>query len=75
MNLSTPFLNLDERRALLWIRAHQPAVIDTMTPGAPRGKLRHSLMERGYIEFDPKRQMFDPVKYCLTKAGEAALKP
>jgi hypothetical protein len=46
-----------------------------MTPGAPTTKTRATLLEAGLIQFNPSRQRFDPVTYCLTAKGEAALKP
>jgi hypothetical protein len=75
MNFSIPQLTLDERRALLWFRANQPAVVRRLTPGVPSDKVRQALMERGYLRFDPNRKRYDPITYCLTAEGERVLKP
>lgn len=72
MNSSTTLLNLEQRVALVWIRDHQPVM-----PPLDRvpSRLRVQLLRSGLIQFDPKRQMFDPVTYVLTDAGKQALSP
>ena len=67
---SQPLLTLDERKALVWIRDNQPCVPPlSKVPN----RVRVGLLQRGLIQFDPKRQRFDSVTYVLTEAGKAAL--
>jgi len=67
---SPPLLSLDERLALLWVRDNQPC----MPPlSKVANRVRVSLLQRGLIQFDPKRHRFDSVTYVLTEAGVAAL--
>jgi hypothetical protein len=69
-------LSLEHRRALLWIRANQPArMVTPHEPGVPSSRTRVELLKAGFIEFIPARERFDPVSYCLTRAGEEALDP
>ena len=70
MNFSTPLVNLEQRKALLWIRDHQPVL-----PPADKvaAKVRVHLLQAGLIQFDPNRKRFDPVTYVLTDAGRQAL--
>ncbi|MEH2525815.1 hypothetical protein V1288_003724 [Bradyrhizobium sp. AZCC 2176] len=74
MNSSTRLLSLEERRALLWVRANQPAVMSRLTPGAPTTKTRIALVQEGLIAFAPDRNRFDPPAYCVTAKGEEALR-
>jgi hypothetical protein len=63
-------LSLEERKALLWVKDHQPCPL-SLNRCAPH--VRISLFRRGLIQFDPKRKRFDPITYALTDAGLAAL--
>lgn len=68
---SRSILSLDERLALLWIREHQPCIPPLKVVS---GRTRIALLQRGLIQFDPKRHRFDTVNYVLTDAGAAALR-
>jgi hypothetical protein len=72
MNSSTPLLTLEQRKALIWIKEHQPVVPPlAIVPS----RLRIGLAQAGLIQFDPNRRRFDAPRFCLTEAGLRALNP
>lgn len=67
-------LDLQRRKALLWVRKNQPAQWPRDgANGAPRHRYLVELLQDGYIHFDPERKRYDPIAYCLTDSGKRAL--
>ena len=70
----TPVVTLDQRRALLWMRKHQPTPYpSTRDPDAPSHRTLSSLLRAGLIHFDPNRKKFDSPRFCLTARGNEVL--
>lgn len=69
-------LRLDERKALLWVRKHQPTPgTHYRDPDAPSRPVLLALIQRGLIGLWPGRRRYDPLTYSLTEAGQKALEP
>ena len=63
-------LNLEQRKALVWIRENEPCMPPTDRVSS---RLRVWLLQGGLIQLDPKRRRFDSITYVLTDAGREAL--
>jgi hypothetical protein len=69
-------LNLEERKALLWLRKHEPTTYPRFNdPDCPTHRVLVRLMHGGLIELWPGRKRFDPLTYSLTQKGKEALQP
>jgi hypothetical protein len=76
MNSPATLLNLEKRRALLWVRKRQPIGMPPPNDrAAPPRRILIDLVRDGLICFAPDRKRFDPPTYVLTDAGERALQP
>lgn len=74
MNSSIPLLSLDQRKALLWVKARQPTDFPSVRDKtAPTFALMFSLIRLGLIQMDPNRRQYDSPRFCLTERAETAL--
>lgn len=73
MTTAPAILRLDERKALLWFRKHEPAMPSLRDPAAPTYRMLARLVQAGLIQLWPGRKRYDPLIYSLTQAGLNAL--
>jgi hypothetical protein len=65
-------LNLEQRKALLWFRKHQPT---GWRANGPSHKAYMALIHYKLIQLDPKRTYGEPLQFVLTEQGRKALEP
>ena len=67
-------LTLERRRALLWVKQHQPTQFpSSRDTSAPTHRTIIELKQEGLIGLDPTRKRFDTIRFCLTEAAEQVL--
>lgn len=64
---------LERRKALLWVRANQPATWSSTDGSAPPRIHITELLRDRLIEFSKERRVYDPVTYDLTSEGAKVL--
>lgn len=69
-----PTVTLDQRKALLWVRKHQPTPFgSTKDPDAPKHDTMRDLARLGLIQMNPARRPYDAPRFCLTPKGNEVL--
>ena len=66
-------MRIDDRKALLWIKEHQPTPWSSL-PGAPKRGVMTRLIKAHLVEFHrSKQRRLDPVTFVLSPSGKKAL--